>query len=72
MTSLACLEPPVTPIDHTDEMSLLETMAKSRHDRMGRKPVAWEQAHPDYRDRMMREATADIRALIEVLHPVLW
>jgi hypothetical protein len=72
MTSLACLAPPATPIGHTDGMSLLETMAISRHDRLGRKSIAWEQAHPDYRDRMMREAAADIRALIKVLHPVLW
>jgi hypothetical protein len=55
-------------------MSPVEAMAKARHERLqkGRKPVAWEEAHPDYRDKMMREAAADLFALVEVLHPILW
>jgi hypothetical protein len=74
MTSLACLERPATPTADRDGMSLVEAMAKSRHDRLqvGPKPVAWEEAHPDYRDKMMREAAADLIALVEVLHPILW
>ena len=45
-------------------MSPLEVMAKSRHDRLGRrKSVPWERAHPAYRAEAMREAAADLLAL---------
>jgi hypothetical protein len=49
-------------------MSPLEAIAKARHDRLkgGRKAVAWEKAHPDYRTELMREAAADLLALADV------
>ena len=74
MTLLACPEPPATPTAYMDGTSSIEAMAKSRHDRLQvkRKPVAWEEAHPNDRDRMMREAAADLLALVEALRPVLW
>jgi len=33
--------------------------------------VAWDQAHPDCRDQMMREAAADLLILTELILPVL-
>jgi hypothetical protein len=45
-------------------MSPLETMAKARHDRLGRrKSVPWARAHPEYRAEALREAAADLLAL---------
>ena len=48
-------------------------MAITRHDRLpcGRNAVAWDQARPDHRDQMMREAAADLLILPELILPVL-
>jgi hypothetical protein len=52
-------------------MSPLEAMAKARHDRLkgGRKSVAWEKAHPEYRAEVMREVAADLLTLAQAPIP---
>jgi len=72
MNALASFERPADPIAHSGGGSSVEAMAKTRHDRLqrGRNAVAWDQAHPDYRDQMMREAAADLVILTELILPV--
>ena len=74
MISPAPLKLAATRPRYDGGMSPLEAMARCRHDRqqVGRKPVAWEQTPPDYRDEMMREAASDLLSLAEALRPLLW
>jgi hypothetical protein len=73
MNALASFERPADPIAHSGGRSSVEAMAKTRHDRLpcGRNAVAWDQARPDHRDQMMREAAADHLILTELILPVL-
>jgi hypothetical protein len=73
MNALASFERPADPIAHSGGGSSVEAMAKTRHDRLEcrRNVVAWDQAPPDYRDQMMRQAAADLLILTELILPVL-
>jgi len=73
MNAHASFEHPADPIGHSGGMSSVEAMAKARHARLhsGGNAVAWEEAHPGYRDKMICEAAADLLVLTELIRPVL-
>jgi hypothetical protein len=56
------------------EVSYVEAMGKARHDRFraGRNFPPWESMSSKYREKMMREAAADLFALADMLRPLLW